>query len=341
MDPASAMRVARGLEAIIDAAAGVLAEQSLQSTLREMSRALAGIVPFTSLAVYELDHERRELVPVFAEGRYVDETLADRPQLDASITGRAVKARKLIHLEPGHPWLGMYHIPGTPADDREALVVAPLMAAGGVLGSLNVWREEHAPTFAPVEAELIRRFATLAAMAYANARQRELLESQARTDDLTGLFNRRHFHERLGEELARASRDHASVGLVLLDVDDFKQVNDGHGHAAGDETLRAFAAALRGAVRAGDVACRTGGEEFAVILPGADELEAARCARRLLDAIRLSDVGPGELQITASAGVAVAPADADSLAALFRAADGRLLQAKASGKDRVVLAAAA
>src|SRR3954469_3062361 len=250
MDPVSATRVARGLEAIIDAAAGVLAEQSLDATLRQMSRALAGIVPFTSLAVYELHSQRRELVPVFAVGRYVAETLADRPALDNSITGRAVLARELVHLEPGHPWLGMYQIPGTPADEQEALVVAPLMAADRVLGSLNVWREEQSPTFASEEADLIRRFATLAAMAYANAGQRERLEAQARTDDLTGLFNRRHFHERLGAELARAGREHGHVGLVLLDVDDFKRVNDGHGHAAGDEVLREFARVLRGVVRA-------------------------------------------------------------------------------------------
>ena len=341
MDPVSATRVARGLEAIIDAAAGVLAEQSLDATLREMTRALHGIVPFTSLAVYELHAERRELVPVFAVGRYVAETLADRPNLDNSITGRAVQARELIHLEPDHPWIGRYQIPGTPADEQEALVVAPLMAADRVLGSLNVWREDESPTFATDEAQLIRRFATLAAIAYANAGQRERLEAQARTDELTGLFNRRHFNERLGAELARAAREHGNVGLVLLDIDDFKQINDRHGHQAGDDVLRTFARVVRDAVRAGDVPCRTGGEEFAVVLPGAHAAEAARCAERLLTAVRAEVRGPDGAGVTASAGVAVAPADAPSLAGLFRAADGRLLEAKTCGKDRAVLAALA
>jgi diguanylate cyclase (GGDEF)-like protein len=210
-----------------------------------------------------------------------------------------------------------------------------------VLGSLNVWREDESPTFATDEAQLIRRFATLAAIAYANAGQRERLEAQARTDELTGLFNRRHFNERLGAELARAAREHGNVGLVLLDIDDFKQINDRHGHQAGDDVLRTFARVVRDAVRAGDVPCRTGGEEFAVVLPGAHAAEAARCAERLLAAVRAEVRGPDGAGVTASAGVAVAPADAPSLAGLFRAADGRLLEAKTRGKDRAVLAALA
>jgi diguanylate cyclase (GGDEF)-like protein len=205
-----------------------------------------------------------------------------------------------------------------------------------VIGTLNVWREELAPSFAPEEARLIKRFATLAALAYDNARQRELLQAQVRTDDLTGLFNRRHFHERLATELARAGRDAAPVALVLLDVDDFKRVNDVYGHPVGDDVLVAFAAVVDESVRAGDVVCRTGGEEFGVILPGADEAEAARCADRLVDAVRNASFGVVGT-MTISAGVATAPADADTVAGMFKAADVRLLAAKAQGKNRAVL----
>ena len=120
-------------------------------------------------------------------------------------------------------------------------------------------------------------------MAYDNARQRERLNEQARTDDLTGLFNRRHFHERLGAELARTRRSGDPVALVLLDVDDFKAVNDAHGHPVGDGVLRAFADLVRETVRGADIVCRTGGEEFAVILPGADEDEAVTAAHRLVE----------------------------------------------------------
>ncbi|HEX5924891.1 MAG TPA: sensor domain-containing diguanylate cyclase [Baekduia sp.] len=344
MQAVSATRVVRGLESIIDAVAGVLAEQSLDATLQSMARALRGIVPYTSLAIYEVDAERQLLIPVFAEGLFVEETLADPPRLNDSITGKVVRSRQIVHLEPGHPWFGRYIIADTP-QDLEAIVFCPLIVADRVIGTLNVWREDSAPelagtipTFSPEEAQLIKRFASLAALAYDNARRRELLSAQARTDELTGLFNRRHFHERLAAELARAQRDVASVGLVLLDVDDFKRVNDVHGHPVGDQVLVAFGEVLAAHVRAGDVVCRTGGEEFGVILPNADEREAAHCADRLVRAVRdatWSIAGP----MTASAGVAVAPDHAGTVATLFKAADECLLTAKAEGKDRVVLRA--
>jgi diguanylate cyclase (GGDEF)-like protein len=344
MQTVSATRVVRGLESIIDAAAGVLAEQSLDATLQSMARALRGIVPYSSLAIYEVDAERHVLIPVFAEGLWVEETLADAPKIDNSITGKVVRSRQIVHLEPGHPWFGRYVIDGTP-QDLEAIVFCPLIVGDRVIGTLNVWREDCAPgfegaipSFSPEEAQLIKRFASLAALAYDNARRRELLSEQARTDELTGLFNRRHFHERLAAELARAQREDAPVGLVLLDVDDFKRVNDVHGHPVGDQVLVAFGQVLAGHVRAGDVVCRTGGEEFAVILPNADDAEAAHAAERIVAAVR--DAGWGEPgPITASAGVAVAPDDAATVATLFKAADECLLAAKAQGKNRVVMPA--
>jgi diguanylate cyclase (GGDEF)-like protein len=342
MQAVSATRVVRGLESIIDAVAGVLAEQSLDATLQAMARALHGIVPYTSLAIYEVDGERQLLIPVFAEGLWVEETMADAPKLNDSITGKVVRSRQLVHLEPGHPWFGRYVIADTP-QDLEAIVFCPLVVADRVIGTLNVWREDSAPelagtipTFSPEEAQLIKRFASLAALAYDNARRRELLSEQARTDELTGLFNRRHFHERLAAELARAQRDATPVGLVLLDVDDFKRVNDGHGHPVGDQVLVAFGQVLEAHVRAGDVVCRTGGEEFAVILPNADVREAERAAERLVRAVREAPWSIGG-PMTASAGVAIAPDDASTVATLFKAADECLLAAKAQGKDRVVL----
>lgn len=326
---------AAGLAAIIDAAAGVLAEQSLAATLEEMARALRGIVAYTSLAIYEVDESARVLVPLHAAGRYVEQTMAARPSLDASITGRAVTTGELVHLEAGHPWLGQYVMPGTPAEEHEALIVAPLLAAGRAIGSLNVWREGVGASFAPAEAQLLARFAAISALAYANARQREQLRQLALTDELTGVRNRRYFYERLREELADIARHRDALGLVLLDIDGFKAINDDHGHLAGDGTLRQVANLLCHEVRAHDVVCRTGGEEFAVIAPRIDPGRAAVLADRLVEAVESARLGPSGA-LTISGGLALAPTEATSAEQLFGCADHRLLEAKAAGKNRAV-----
>jgi diguanylate cyclase (GGDEF)-like protein len=337
MEQDDPIRLTRGLESIIDAAASILAEGSLESTFDEMARALETIVPFTSLAVYSVQRHAPVLLPVFAVGRYVDETLAGRPPLQGSIAGQVVRTRTLVHYEATAARESVYVVPGTPDDEPEALVCTPLIAGSRVLGTLNVWREGVFAEFAGHEVELIQRFATLAALAYDNARQRERLSLQARTDELTGLFNRRHFHERLGSELARSRRSGDPVALMLLDVDDFKAVNDRFGHPVGDGVLQAFAALVCDQVRGADVVCRTGGEEFAVILPGAQEDEAVAAAHRVVEAVRAAGLGPWGT-LTTSVGLAVAPAGGTTVAGLFRAADDRLLAAKAQGKDRAVTA---
>jgi diguanylate cyclase (GGDEF)-like protein len=335
VDNAAAHRTVRALNEIIDAAAGVLAEQSLQSTLLEMASALGRIVPYTSIAIYEVDWPARRLVPVFANGQYVDATLAERPSLDASITGSAVLRGEAINLDAGHPTIAEFQMPGTSYSARESFLVVPLMGSDRAIGTLNVWREGVDDAhFTEEEVELARRFATLAAIAWDNAVQRERLQRQALTDDLTGLSNRRHCFAELSAELARSRRDGGSVSLALLDLDDFKAINDGYGHPAGDAALRAVAEALTGAVRAGDVVCRIGGEEFAVILPGVSAEVAAAGAQRLLEAVR--DVAmPIGRRLTVSAGVASAPQDGADAVTLLQAADVRLMRSKNAGKDRV------
>jgi diguanylate cyclase (GGDEF)-like protein len=201
-----------------------------------------------------------------------------------------------------------------------------------VIGTLNLWREGTAPSFAAAEAELIARFAKLAALAYANAQQREQLREQALTDELTGLANRRHLHARLTADLDAVTRP--AVSLVAFDLDDFKAINDTFGHPAGDAALRAFADALRGQARAAGVVCRSGGEEFTVILLDAPAAPAAAFAERMLAATRKIALASGG-RLTASAGVATAPADARTIDELLRVADERLLTAKTRGKDRV------
>jgi diguanylate cyclase (GGDEF)-like protein len=176
-----------------------------------------------------------------------------------------------------------------------------------------------------------------AAIALENARLHELVEQQALVDALTGLANRRACEQALRAEIARADRLGTPLAVVLADLDDFKAVNDVHGHAAGDELLRTFAAVLQDTVRAGDLAGRWGGEEFALLLPGTDASGAVRLAERVRTALadrQAAGAGAGSVGATCSFGVAQYDAGSDSQA-LLAAADGALYRAKREGKDRV------
>ena len=325
-----------GLEAIIDAATGILAAQSLEETLQGMADALAPIVPYTSLAVYEVDWVERMLTPLLATGSYVEQTLRSRPSLDDSITGSAVLRREVICLAPDDPLMRRHVMPGTPTSDHEAILFAPLVVGDEVVGTLNVWREYENPSFLPEEVMLVRRFASLAAMAYANSAQRERLRTQTLTDELTGLFNRRHFEHCLTTVLRRERERGRPTSLIYFDIDAFKSINDTYGHGAGDEVLCAFGEVLRSQIRGEDVACRTGGEEFCVVLPRATREEATRVADRVVNAVRAAQRGPrGDL--TVSAGVVTSPDSGHDRERLVRLADEHLMRAKREGRDRVIV----
>ena len=160
------------------------------------------------------------------------------------------------------------------------------------------------------------------------------------TDELTGLANRRRFMEVVELELKRAERFQSPLGLLLVDLDDFKLVNDRFGHGTGDEVLRALSDVFRESLRDVDLAARLGGEEFAVLLPETDYPGAAGVAERLragLASLELKAPEGERFGVTASFGVAVYP-EAQSVDELLRAADAALYRAKAEGKNRVTLA---
>ena len=160
--------------------------------------------------------------------------------------------------------------------------------------------------------------------------QRERLEALAGTDPLTGLANNRRFHETLERELERARRDHGELALVLIDIDHFKHLNDAHGHPFGDEALRRVAAELLGAVRATDLVARIGGEEFAIIVGGADPALAYEIAERARTGASAQSL-PGAT-ISCSAGIACYPADAADGRTLIELADRALYEAKRRGR---------
>ncbi len=167
------------------------------------------------------------------------------------------------------------------------------------------------------------------------------LRDQSVRDHLTGLFNRRYLEETLERELARSARERRPLGLIMLDIDHFKDFNDALGHAAGDALLEALGALLRAHVRGSDVVCRYGGEEFLLVLPDASGAIAAQRAEQLRDDVSRMRVAHGDQDlgsVTVSLGVAVFPEHGPTGDAVLKAADAALYRAKDEGRDRVVVA---
>ena len=165
-----------------------------------------------------------------------------------------------------------------------------------------------------------------------------LLREQSVRDHISGLFNRRYLEETLERELRRAERDGTSLGVIMLDLDHFKELNDSLGHAAGDEVIRRMGELLRTNLRYADIACRYGGDEFLLILPKAPREVVLQRAERLrveAAAQRVLFVGKPMPMPTVSLGVSMFPADGASAAAVLAASDAAMYRAKGAGRDRV------
>jgi diguanylate cyclase (GGDEF)-like protein len=222
---------------------------------------------------------------------------------------------------------------GGPMGESEPLVL-PL---GGEGDESSLYLYPPPEGFTEESRELARWLATQASIALENARLHGLVKAQAVTDELTGLANRRRFMDVVTLELKRSERFESPLGLILVDLDDFKAVNDRFGHQTGDEALRALGDVFRASLRDVDLAARLGGEEFAVLLPETDGPGAEGVAERLratLNAVELEGPAGDKLGVTASFGVAFYP-EAQSVDELLTLADTALYRAKAEGKNRV------
>jgi diguanylate cyclase (GGDEF)-like protein len=197
----------------------------------------------------------------------------------------------------------------------------------------------HGDAFSRQDVELLEYLASQAAVSIENADLHETVQRQAVTDELTGLANVRELHTTLDRELERSRRFSGTLGLLMLDIDDFKQVNDEFGHQQGDEVLASVAAVLREHSRDIDEPARYGGEELAVVLPQTDVQGAEQLAERMREAIEELAIprvdGSGYLGVTASFGAASFPDSAADKSSLIAAADAALYRAKRAGKNQV------
>lgn len=214
----------------------------------------------------------------------------------------------------------------------------PLISGGEGLGILTI-QQQCLVDITSIATSVSGRIAS----ALANFRLRDTLKSQSVKDPLTGLYNRRLLEESLAWEFLRSERRHRPLSIVALDIDHFKSLNDAHGHDAGNTALKAVADALRASIRKGDTACRSGGEEFTVVLTETSAEDARIVAEKILNSVRalkLVDVGVLLPRITISAGVATYPDHVSTLDQLQRAADAALYTAKHSGRDNVMISTA-
>jgi diguanylate cyclase (GGDEF)-like protein len=222
-------------------------------------------------------------------------------------------------------------------------MAAPLGATDGdrVIGIISVAR--RGPPFSSGESELFAYLTNQAAVSVENVDLHETVQRQAMTDELTGLFNHRRFQEVIAAEVERARRYGQEMGLIMLDIDDFKRVNDTYGHMQGDLVLREVARVLRHSAREIDEPARYGGEEMAVALPQTDldgAYNFAERVRRRIEALEFPLIdGNGTLRVTASFGVAsLAHAPGPDKDSLVAAADAALYRAKRAGKNRTLRA---
>jgi diguanylate cyclase (GGDEF)-like protein len=313
----------------------VLSEQSLDALLERIADALAELVPYEDVHIYEADEAKRQLTPVLARSKWASEVMSESFSFGEGITGWAVEHREAVLANQAHLDPRVRFVPGTPVDP-EALIAVPLIARGQLKGTLNIYRVGEDVEFTEEEFLLAKRFGDAAALAIDNAHIRARLEHQAETDALTGLLNHRAFHERLRQALMLASAEHGTVALVMLDLDDFKKINDVYGHGVGDQLLAHVADVLRGSVRETDVVSRVGGEEFAVILPGGDLRSATALAGRIahrLETLEAEAAG----RLTVSTGISIGPEHAANPRELVACAEAAMMTAKARGKGTIVV----
>jgi diguanylate cyclase (GGDEF)-like protein len=341
--------------------------QTLLTTLdqhvvfEQIAMLLNALVGYDALDVAIVHPETSELVVEFSRDTEDDRTLGFRLAFGEGVVGAIAQSgvAEMVNDMPSDPrGVG---VPGT-LQRPQASILAPLQVGGVVTGVLSIDRF-GGRTFEDREFELVQLVTNLAAIALRNAQLYGEMQSQATTDALTGLLNRRGLDERLEDELGRARRWNRPVSVLMIDIDDFKPFNDRFGHPRGDMLLKRLAAVLKRSTRERiDVVARYGGEEFVVVLPDTEPVGASLAADRLranveggrrsaasvAESIRVAIASepvprPGPLPrceeasiaVTVSVGVAGFPEHGESADRVLANADKALYLAKGLGKNRV------
>ncbi len=263
--------------------------------------------------------------------------VGDRIPLSGTATEWVVREKKPLYeanlSRHKRFWAGEHHL----RRGVRSIVYLPLVVRGEGIGSFIV-ASRRADAYNPGQIRLLEHLALQIATPIENAQLYARAEQRARIDELTGLFNRRHFEERLKEEIARHFRYGSVFSLLMLDLDNFKTYNDIYGHPAGDELLDQIGSIIRSSIRNADQAFRYGGDEFTVILPQTSGEDAYMVAERVREQIA-SEMKAKEVAITCSIGLASYPSDGVMSGELITATDTALYYAKRTGGNRTYLSA--
>ena len=309
--------------------------QASEEAYKAITHFLPKLFPDDAGALYMLNNSRNLFEAVASWGQ--DPQLVSVFAPDECWSVRRGRLHKVENLKES---LRCHHvaeeIPG-------GYLCMPLIAQGETLGVFHLRPgpppEPLTPALAAVKEQLAVTVAEDLALALANLKLRETLRSQAIRDPLTGLFNRRYLEVTMERELNRVKRQETPLGVIMMDLDHFKDYNDTFGHSAGDELLSALGALLKSHIRGEDIACRYGGEEFLLILPGASMEIALERAEGLRQAVKeMHQHYQGLKPASLSLGVAVYPDHGDTGGQLIQAADAALYRAKRAGRDRVMAA---
>ncbi|MEX2183321.1 MAG: diguanylate cyclase, partial [Chloroflexota bacterium] len=248
-------------------------------------------------------------------------------------TLRALERQEVVIIDARDPGADAAEVALLDREGNRMLAMLPLVAKGQTIGLVELF-SQGTVEWDKERLDLAQTMANEAAMALENARLYEDARKLADRDPLTGFYNHRFLHERLGEEVVRSQRGRRPLSMLMLDMDDFKLVNDTFGHLFGDRVLTWTAELIRGSLRASDVPARYGGDEFAVILPDTGADDARVVAQRILETFRDTPfVGEqrGPVPVTLSIGVATFPADGRTATELIAAADQALYGVKRDG----------
>ncbi|MEX2010605.1 MAG: diguanylate cyclase, partial [Chloroflexota bacterium] len=328
---------ARELRRLVEMSSDLSASLDPRQVADLIAKHLAGAMGVDECAISYWD---RAAGRVLTLGYYPPSRIEElEPYFDVArfpVTRRVLETQSTVVIDTDDPAADPAETRLLQRDGNRMLAMLPLVVKGESIGLVELM-SKTAVQFDENQLALARTMANEAAMALENARLYDDTRKLADRDPLTGFYNHRYFHERLGEEVVRAQRSRQPLSVLMLDVDDFKLVNDTFGHLFGDRVLVWVAERIRSTLRHPDVPARYGGDEFAIILPETDNVSARRAAERIVETFHRepfeSDMR-GPVPIAVSIGAATHPTDGRTATDLIAAADRGLYRVKRSGRKR-------